>query len=66
MENMQFFLEVCKFKDLGSFKVQLWRAVDNLKVHTIKVNVVKLNLFIGFCNKQRITFDFRNRFPYFY
>jgi hypothetical protein len=39
MENMQFFLKDCKFKDLGSFKVWPKRAAGNLKVRTIKVNI---------------------------
>jgi hypothetical protein len=37
MENMQVFLKVCKFKDLGPFKVRPWRAAGNLKAHMIKV-----------------------------
>jgi hypothetical protein len=46
MENMQFSLKVCKFKDLGSFKVRPWRAAGNLKVHTIKVKITIGSLWL--------------------
>jgi hypothetical protein len=41
MENIQIFLNVCKFKDLGSFEVWPWRAAGNLKARTIEVKKVE-------------------------
>jgi hypothetical protein len=54
MGNMQFFLKICRFKDLGSFKVRPWRAAGNLKVRTIKVkaNANCERLFKLFCEEQ--------------
>jgi hypothetical protein len=54
MENMPFFLKVCKFKDFGSFKVRPWRDAGNLEVVMIKVKAQPLNnrLFSLLCDEM--------------